>query len=458
MDAGNQHDDQALTPESNETGWGAPVGSNPEPEPVRRRPVVRSAGPSRWERPGWDRDPAEWIPAGPDHDEAGGAAPAESGEDPSRTEGSPASAGSSEPDGAPAASGADGVPEASGADLSADGLPASPDDTAIMQPIDPRPADSNYGADPMYAPVDDYEETGLADLSEPVGTPQVWGANSFEVGRAYQRRGFREPDPGSARGSFLEPPIFPSDPYLAPAPPPPRHHGGVLIAAAVGVLVLVGGGVAALATLGGPHGSEATTSNSPSSPSASTSAHARTPATKAPTTPAPATTAPATTNPVAPGTTIFGAGPSTTSPTTPPGSSATVALSTWTTQELHLILQMKSDLTNLNRDLDAQPNFALLSVDATNLRQDLASAMSSPAPANATVASEWTQLLRDMGTSNNDLARAIQARDPNLAQDLAAPVTVTDTDYNALSHTLDEQARHADAGPRANGQGNDSQS
>jgi len=325
--------------------------------------------------------------------------------------------------------------------------PADGEDSTIVQPDhEPLAAEATaasagavFSGDRSYAPADDYEETGLGGLAGPVGTPEAWGANSFEVGTVYQRRGYRGAGPPPTPP--LNAPQFPSDPYYAPIPP--RRHGGALMAAALGALVLVGGGVAALVTLAG-HNSPAATSNPPTTP-ANNSARVTTPVTLPPTTPS--TTTPPTTNPAAPGTTIFAPTPTTTlPPTTPPRGPATLGLSSWTAQELHLILQIKGDLTNLNRDMDAQPDFGLLSVDATNLGQDLQAALSGPVTNDQAVAQEWTQLTRDMSTSNNDLNRAIQARDPNLAQDLAAPVTITDADYNTLSHTLNEHVRHADFG------------
>ncbi|MCL2394543.1 MAG: hypothetical protein FWC87_07620 [Acidimicrobiaceae bacterium] len=441
MDAGNESENQAgtgdeteaLTAEGGETGWGAPAGSTEDPGPVRRRSVVRSSGTSRWERSGWSQDPGDWGTAGSDGDAT------EPGSDLSPPAGGRRGSHWRRTSAAPPIAGA-----ALGGELAADG-----EDPTIGQPDhpDPEPIDAEgaptsaggvYGGDATYAPVDDYEETGLDGLAGPVGTPEAWGANSFEVGTVYQRRGYGGSGPPPT--SPLQPPQFPSDPYYAPVPP--RRHGGALAAAALGALVLVGGGVAALVTLGG-HNSPAATSNPPTS--LANNSATTTPATLPPTTPS--TTTPPTTNPAAPGTTIF-ATPTTTLPsTTLPRGPATLGLSSWTAQELHLILQIKGDLTNLNRDMDAQPDFSLLSVDATNLQQDLQSALSGPVTNDPTVAQEWTQLTRDMSTSNNDLNRAIQARDPNLAQDLAAPVTITDSDYNTLSHTLNEHVRHADFGP-----------
>lgn len=429
MDAGNEREAQngaagsarSGTPETEETGWGAPAGSIKDPEPVRRRPVLRAPGPSRLPGSGWDQDPADWAPSGPEDDEAGGAS------DLTGTNGLFAGA----------AGGQESEPLHPPADSRAGGSRrAGPDHTDIL-PFDAEGEEGSYGRDPAYAPVDDYEESGV---SEPVGAPEVWGAHSYEVGAGYPLDGYH----GGRPGSHMRRPIFPTDPEFQPYATAPRRHRGA-IAAALAALVLIGGGIAAAVILRGSPPAKVATSNSPTSLPANRSAHEGATAT----TTVPATTAPAATT--APSATAAGTTPPpATAPTTLAPASTTLGLSSWVAQELHLILQIKGDLTSLNRDMHPQPDFSLLTVDATNLGQDLQAASNSPTPADTTVAQMWTQLLRDMGTSNNDLNSAIRTHDPNLAQDLSAAVTTTDNDYNNLSHTLNEHVRHADS-PGAQG-------
>jgi hypothetical protein len=417
LDTGNERDDQAGTedstyawsPESDDAGWGAPAGSSGDPGNPRRRPVLRSP------RSGWDQGPADWSESGSDGDQW----------DDDFVQGG-------QPGGGPGgyAGGAPNTDWSSG--LNDGGWPGSQSggsywrgtrgDTAQGR-SQPSPVDDPYAADDEY---------GATRRSDPSRNPEVWGTSSYETVVTYPPGDYGEPT--TQRRSHFQPPIFPSDPDVEPAMGAPRRRTGKIAVAAVGALVLLGGGVAAAVTLGGSKNPPAATAGGPTSLAGS--AQNNTSATTLPTTSAPQNAVSTTTTPAP-----------TTASTTPPTSAAAnnLPLGAWTTQELNLILQIKGDLTSLNRDLDPQPNFNALTVDAANLSQDLQAAQSSPTPDNANVAQEWGQLIQDMGTSNNDLNGAIGSHDPNVAQDLEGPVSATDHDYNNLSQTLNEATRHADS-------------